>query len=271
MISLSEKELKSNADEYLKWRSSKLGASEVPAIMGVSPYDTSYGLWLKKTGRAKSEWQSNPAIEIGNRFEASARSLFEMKVDLDFPPTIVVSEEYNFMHASLDGFNAEAKAVLEIKNVSGDKVFQDALNNKIAEHYYDQVQQQLYLSKADVAYFFVCKIDKEFDEPYIKHSVVVEQTPDIARQNLIIEKILWFWNLVQTDTPPPLSDKDIMDVQDSELIELCNNSRDFKSRDDFKKQLIEKVLEKNIHHNLRIGDWRLFKTKKSWTLKEQKG
>lgn len=37
--------------EWLSWRKSDLTASSVPALLGIHPYTTAYGLWLSKTGK----------------------------------------------------------------------------------------------------------------------------------------------------------------------------------------------------------------------------
>lgn len=270
MIALSEKELKANAEEYKNWRSKKLGASEVPAIMGVSPYDTPYGVWLKKTGRVKSEFFTNPVIELGNKFEATARSLFEMKTDLDFPPTIVVNKDHNFMHASLDGFNADHNAILEIKCVSGDKVFNDALNGVVVEHYYDQVQAQLMNADASVAYFFVCKLERVYDSHHIASSAVVIEKPNDSRQKEILNKCLEFWDCVQNDKPPTLMSRDVLEITDHDLVSVASNPKNYNSKELFKLELIKIVEAKGLHKNIMCCGWHLQSTKQGWRLTDKR-
>ena len=43
----------SSHDEWLAEREKGIGASEVAAILGLSPWDTPFSLWLKKTHQAE--------------------------------------------------------------------------------------------------------------------------------------------------------------------------------------------------------------------------
>lgn len=40
-----------NTQEWEKFRLQKIGASDAPIIMGVSPWKTPFQLWLEKTGQ----------------------------------------------------------------------------------------------------------------------------------------------------------------------------------------------------------------------------
>jgi len=47
--------LRQNTPEWLEVRKTKLGASDAPAILGISPYKTAYQLFLEKMGLVQDE------------------------------------------------------------------------------------------------------------------------------------------------------------------------------------------------------------------------
>lgn len=56
------------SDEWLAWRKGGLGASELPAILGLDPYRTEHDVWLVKTGRAP-DFRGNAKTRWGHRLE----------------------------------------------------------------------------------------------------------------------------------------------------------------------------------------------------------
>lgn len=52
----------------LEKRRNNIGASDVPALLGVSPWSTTYDLWLEKTGQV-DPLEENEAMRDGNRLE----------------------------------------------------------------------------------------------------------------------------------------------------------------------------------------------------------
>lgn len=55
--------------KQLERRRKHIGASDVPAILGLSQYKTKYDIWAEKTGKVPIDDKSNPAAEAGNMFE----------------------------------------------------------------------------------------------------------------------------------------------------------------------------------------------------------
>jgi putative phage-type endonuclease len=56
-------------DRQREQRRRHIGASDVPAILGRSPWRTPYEVWLDKTGRLAPEESSSEAAELGNMIE----------------------------------------------------------------------------------------------------------------------------------------------------------------------------------------------------------
>ena len=91
--------------EWLELRRKKIGASDAPCIMGVSPWKTPYELWLEKlTGKEQSQtW----AMKEGIRKEEEARTEFEKQTGIIVFPKVLISDKYDWMMASLDGIDIE--------------------------------------------------------------------------------------------------------------------------------------------------------------------
>lgn len=188
---------------WLKDRQLGIGASEVAIILGLSPWQTKFQLWMSKTGLGFSPSPNQFALRAmirGNITEPFGRKLFEAKMGGAFPPINLADPDMPFVKASLDGYNAEKKAILELK-APGKTGLADARKGKIPKYYYPQIQQQLYLAKADVCYYVVYDGESEI--------IVQEVKPDPEYQKMLIEEIKKFWKLVVDKTPPELGAEDL--------------------------------------------------------------
>lgn len=200
--------------EWHEWRMRGVGASEVPAILGVCPYNTAHDIWLVKTGRKKG-FEGNSFTQHGQETEGRARARYEIQTMQDMAPACATHPKFTMCAASLDGLSEDGKLVLEIKCPKGADVLAQAKAGKVAEHYWPQVQYQLAVTGADLLHFFVYHSDTEQD-------ALVEVKPDVEYQGMIVAKVLAFWDLVKSDTPPPLTDRDAKIITDDDGISgLC--------------------------------------------------
>lgn len=203
--------LEQGSNQWLKDRQLGIGASEVAIILGLSPWQTKFQLWMSKTGLGFQPAPNQFALRAmirGNITEPFGRKLFEKKMGCKFDPINLVDPDMPFIKASLDGYNAETKAILELK-APGKTGLADARKGKIPKYYYPQIQQQLYLAKADVCYYVVFDGESEI--------IVQEVRPDAEYQKMLIEEIKKFWKLVEDKTPPKLSVKDL-DMVNKQII-----------------------------------------------------
>lgn len=141
-------------------RIGRVTGSAAGAILGLSPYMTSDDV-LRRMVRdyhgAESEFTGNVATEYGSFHEAGAITEFEMEFDL-----IVVRNTEFFIHpvhewlgATPDGFIGD-QCVIEVKcpyGLRNDKspVFKPIQSQ---QHYYAQVQIEMYCTGRDECYFF---------------------------------------------------------------------------------------------------------------------
>lgn len=63
-------------EEWLKAREDGIGASEVAAVVGLSPWETPFSLWLRKTGQAPP-LEENDAMRLGHLLEGIVVTLWE--------------------------------------------------------------------------------------------------------------------------------------------------------------------------------------------------
>lgn len=243
---LNEDVLKADAKEYLKWRSNKIGSSDVPAILGKSPFKTARQLCKEKLGLTNSAFFTNLAIELGKRFEDTARASIEMKLDLDFPATICQSSHLPWMTASLDGLNVENKLVLEIKCVRGGPTWEKVCEGKVSESYEDQLQHQLWVSGAEKVLFYVARVEQTPEDYRIADYGLVEVLPNKDQQDVIVKACLEFYQHMQSGTLPAHTKDDAVEIVDESAIKMLSDKAN-------KTKLIDFCLKQQEHNFYDIG------------------
>lgn len=172
--------------EWLALRSDFFTASEAPAMMGVSKYQTRTELLaLKHSGIAPEVNASTQRLfDNGHRTEAMARPLVETMIGEDLFP--VVGSLGNLL-ASMDGMTIMGDTLFEHKALNQSLVAQVQAGG-LEPHYYWQLEQQLYVSGASKV-IFVCSDGTE------ENFVSMEYTPVAGR----IEQLLAGWEQFKKD------------------------------------------------------------------------
>ena len=191
-------------------RAKSRNASETATVMGVSPWQTPYQLWLVRTGRVKQEVTA--AMQHGSTLEGAARAAYEAKTGLVMEPLVLQEGEFS---ASLDGITLGGERILEIKcPFKGRKseLWKSVADGEIPTHYGWQIEHQLMVSKAAGAHLWV------FDGT---EGILLEVMPQPERW----PQIDWAWSefmhFLESDTPPPLTDKDTLLREDNAWIEAA--------------------------------------------------
>jgi putative phage-type endonuclease len=240
--------LAQDSQEWLEWRNTGLGASDAAVILGMSPYETPYGLWQIKTGKkAPPDLSRNPNVQRGNRLEPLARKVAEKYIGESLDPICAAEEVENFILTSFDGITKNRKTVCELK-CPHPSTFADILNeaedSKAFKLYWIQCQQQLLVSKADKAYLIFFMKGTEGNKDRI---VPFEILPDTEfQQEVLIPKLKWFWECINTDTPPERDPRrDPCEVDDKSWLELATEYHPLKQEIKNLKAEI-KVLESQV-------------------------
>jgi len=213
--------LPQNSAEWLKWRQAGLGASDAPVVMGVSPFTTRFELWLEKTGKGERPEFHPMAIKAmarGTLLEPEARKAYEKSVEdkyglnVTFEPLNVIHEQYDYIRASLDGYNTTVNRIVEIK-CPGKVDLAEAAKGRVPKKYLPQVQLQLMVTGAVACDYFTYDGEK---------GTSIEVLPDLAYQQKLLAEMIAFWGLVQKKVPPSLSFKDVVKSVKALSIQVVN-------------------------------------------------
>jgi putative phage-type endonuclease len=167
--------------EWLRWRKKGIGASDVPSIMGVSPYRSIHDVYLDKISDVIEE-KTSYIMELGNTLEPIARSYYELEKDADYPAANFVHTTTPHFRCSLDGFNRDLNRAIEIKYI-GKNFFEEC-----PVKYVPQIQYQYAVTLCD-----------EIDLVQINNMNQIKTflvKKDIEYIKAMIERVDWFWDCV---------------------------------------------------------------------------
>lgn len=172
-------------EEWLKEREYGIGASEVGAILGLSPFETPFSLWLKKTGQVPRDEENN-AMRMGHLLEPVVAQLWEdatgqKVIKASAADIIYVHPEYDFMRATPDRIVRGRKKLLECKTT-----ISDVDEDDLFPHWIAQVQYQMYVTgihDADLAWLVKGRF---FGYQNIEY--------DAEFAEFIAERVKEFWN-----------------------------------------------------------------------------
>ena len=191
--------------EWHQHRAMSRNASETPAVLGVSPWQTPYQLWLLKTGRA--EQKVTPAMTRGTDLEPAARAAYELKTGNIMEPLVMQDGEYS---ASLDGITLAGDLVLEIKcpfKGRDSDLWKAVQLGQIPDYYGWQIEHQLMVAGARLAHLWV------FDGT---EGILLEIASRPERWPEIRNAWDKFVQFLDSDTSPPLTEGDTRVREDQE-------------------------------------------------------
>lgn len=192
-------DLVQGSKEWLNARKKHVMASDAPVIMEVSPWRTPYQLWQDKLGLGE-EIKDNPGMRRGREIEPIARALYEDLVGVKMEPSVVFSDNVEWLGASMDGLSVDGKRGLEIKYANRED-HELAKKGKVPSKYIPQVQQQWQVNQGmEVLNYMSIRSEDDYhmfevdmDEGYIKE---------------MFEKQEEFWYCVKNLKEPKMTEKD---------------------------------------------------------------
>jgi len=196
--------------EWKQARRHHIGSSDAPILMGVGR-KTPYRLWMEKLGYAQQK--TNGAMRLGLQMEEKARQAYSMAKGIEVNPKVIFTDDLWFM-ASLDGVSQCGQHAVEIK-MAGAKDHATALEGKVPEKYYPQVQHQLKgLGIESMDYFSV---------PHHSESCTDGVTVKVYRDDKYIKemepKCEEFWELLLDEQPPPMTERDLIPRFDEPFVQ----------------------------------------------------
>lgn len=207
-------------------RTTRIGASEAAAILGLSPYKTPYEVWLEKTRRIE-QWTGNEATRAGQRLEPllldhAERDLGDLMRDVFVPGRGEVP-----IGATLDAQVVSTGEVVECKTsgLTGGPVvgnWGEPGTDEIPESYLIQTQVQMWCARAEQAHVYA------FLGNVLPKRYLVNYDSQLAEA--IVDKLISWWNyhvigdMQPEETFVPMEVYKRMKRQPESLIELGDES-----------------------------------------------
>jgi putative phage-type endonuclease len=191
-------------DDWLAARRGGVGASDLPAILGMHPRRTALGCYMEKTGQAAvDDAGDDETLEFGLAAEPLIARMYGFKTGRPIARTQVFCRAEGDSppaFATLDGVTDEGRIVefKTIKSHNREMVGQlgEPGTDEVPEPWIAQTHFQMYVADRD-----------EADVAVLVHGEVriytVRRTPKLLDHYL--ERARAFWRLVESRTPPPPS------------------------------------------------------------------
>lgn len=212
---MHEVDLDQNTQAWLEVRKKCIGGSDVPSIMGVSPWRTVFQLWEEKLGICTPD-QSKKAYIFwkGHRFEVIARQNRELTIGFDIPSQVVQSDQFEWARVSLDCFNLDQRYVGEIKFMGVADWHLLKEEKIVPDHYMPQLQYQLFVTGFPELEFIGINEKKQLAMTTVR--------PDPQTMSQIVKYCQHFWRLVQVKRAPKQNQQDFKFLTRKVGIAACN-------------------------------------------------
>ena len=160
-----------------RWR--YIGGSDIPAIMGISPFKTRFQLLQEKARIVEPDFKGNEYTEYGNVMEPKIRDYVNETFNRNFAPDVLMNGVFRF---NLDGLDKECCEVLEIKTTS-------QIHGKLEDYKVYLVQLLPYMRMAGAVRGFlaVYRRPDDFDETFnplllTVHEVHIDDYSDLLEE-----------------------------------------------------------------------------------------
>lgn len=196
-------------------RDKYIGGSDIPIIMGISPFKTRFDLLLEKAGLKENDFTGNEYTEYGNIMEPKIREHLNLTAGTGFE-----FKEYKKVNGDirchLDGYNEHE--VLEIKTTS-------QIHENVGDYKVYLVQLLFYMENVEcengllAVYERPDDFSEEFDSKRLKlYSIELSNYKDLLEQiNKAVEQFRI--DLVKVKENPFITEEELLPV---DLTELSN-------------------------------------------------
>lgn len=222
-----------------------IGASQVAAILGYSPFETPQSMWRKLVGIESDKEESALSKyrkHLGNLLEDDVLAIFQettgKKLAILQPDT---KKRRGIIHATPDAITEDGE-IVEIKT-SSEEVWVE-----VPYYYYVQIQVQLYVHDLKVAYLpALCRMNYE--------CYTVEYNQSDAER--FIEQVTWFYQtyVAPKIEPPPSYARALRKSKESVSVLADDNTRALLARYyEVRKAMVELEAElKDIREKLKLS------------------
>lgn len=186
--------------KQLENRKNYVGSSDVAAILGLSPWATTFDVWLSKTSKLDEVKHTSEAMEDGNLLESVVLRWASKELGAIEKRPAMLEAKYQELPivSHPDGIVKSDGTPVEVKTAG----MRGALQGNWGEAGTDEIPEQ-YLVQATV--HMICMKSELCHVPaWVGHRgrimYRVNRNPDLV--SLILERVDAFWKLVKSDTPP---------------------------------------------------------------------
>lgn len=261
MSAAKQVQITQGTSEWHEWRRKGIGASDVAALFGKSPYKTKRDLFFEKAGLGEPDDEDRSYIfRKGHEAEAAIRKLFSKHTKIEISPACFEKEE-KFL-CSLDG-HEKGLGILEAKLVGKEALSKAQAQGQIPEHHWIQVQAQLHGSDSDKAYWGGMA-------PKIKDGVVVEIGRDEKFIKCIREEVGEFYEMLDKNSVPDLTAQDTMFLTNPKFVLMAQELILLKSKKDELEEIYS-IIEKNLkeaatHSRVKCGSITISEVERSGSI-----
>ena len=222
-----------------KW----IGGSDIPAIMGISPFITRYDLLLLKANIKQSTFEGNEYTEYGNVMESKIRDYINELYNTNFVEGKHEDEKLGF-RCHTDGENEDT--ILEIKTTS-------QLHDSVDDYKIYLVQLLFYMmnTKKKKGWLAVYKRPQDFDEEFdvqrlFIYQIDIDDYIGLCNEiRIAVEQFKIDLNKIKAN--PLLTEEDLLPASVQELSDqiakIENQLQAYKELEQQQKKLKEKLYE----------------------------
>jgi putative phage-type endonuclease len=218
--------------EWHEFRSTRIGASDAPVIMGVSPWKTPYQLWEEKMGFSEP-MRMNPAMAMGKKMEPKLLAHVSEMLNVPIVPQVLQHANFDWAIASMDGYNHDERIGVEIK-LANLEDHREICDERVPKKYYPQLQHQMFVSGLPFMYYY---------SYHREGPMMIRVTRDDEYISQMVEKEMEFMNCLLAETPPKevAMGNDEMDSLMNLSQELCDVWEKKKEIESREEALIEAI------------------------------
>ena len=228
-----------------------IGGSDIPAIMGISPFTSRYDLLLFKAGIQKNEFEGNEYTQYGNIMEDKIREFINQKYDRQLIETRYEYREKGY-RCHLDG--EDKKGVVEIKTTS-------QIHDNVNDYEVYLVQLLFYMINTgqDKGMLAVYERPEDFDTEF-KEERLKTYNIDIKDYQELIEEInnsveQFKIDLERIKLDPLLTEEDLLPTPIKEIshdLEMLEHKLQlYKDLEEEEKELKEQLYEAMEKYNIK--------------------
>ena len=245
-----QKSVKEDRERYV-------GGSDIPIIMGISPFKTRYELLLEKAGLKEDDFEGNEYTEYGNILEPKIRDYINKEDEKNgigggFAEYKKINGD---IRCHLDGYNGHE--VLEIKTTS-------QIYSELNDYKTYLVQLLFYMEQVKCKYGLLAvyhrpnDFDEEFDSSRLNlFTIEIEDYKDLLEKiNQAVDQFRI--DLQKLKENPFLTEEDLLPVDltkiANDIIALENKLQEYKKIEEEQKELKDKL--KQMMEEKSIKKWK---------------